>query len=241
MRLFDTIIDETMAEVKKCNGKTLSVELSRAWPDTGASEFLMQKDCAFELGGGNHPSVNYTCVTTEKLMETDEILLVGPDLPEIKGDVPFARIVILQTEDLGDDSEEQYRAVREMEFARYHVFPRGYMVRFSSTSHEERVRVSREAVQKGISFAAVGASYIQKYREAANVKHVRVIFLLQADAVTALQPYAGRVKDITKTLTHIFDSILADCGHCDMKRVCDEVEGMKEMHLGLVKKKARRE
>ena len=237
MNLYDAIIDTTMAELERCGIKKLPVDLSRSWPDHGASEFVMQKDTAFELGGGTHPSVNYTCVTTGELMETDEILLAGPDLTEIHGDVPFARIVILQTEDLGDDTEAQYQAIRDMEFARYHVFPKGYMVRVSSMSYEEQVRVSKEAVRKGISFAAVGASYIRKYREVANVKHVRVIFLLQADAITRLKPYAGKVNDITKTLTHIFDNILADCGHCDMKSVCDEVEGMKEMHLGLAKKK----
>ena len=36
---------------------------------------------------------------------------------------------------------------------------------------------------------------------------------------------------------HIFDGLDADCGHCDFKKVCDEVEGMKEMHLGMAKKK----
>ncbi len=241
MKLFDAIIDATMAEVEKSKVKKLPVDLSRAWPDNGASEFVMQRDSAFELGGGTQASLNYTCVTTSEIMESDEILLAGPDLSEIKGDVPFARIVLLQTEDLGDDSEEQYCAIREMEFARYHVFPKGYMVRVSSMSNEEQVRVSKEAVRKGISFASVGASYIKKYREVANVKHVRVIFLLEKEAVSNLKPYAGKVDDITKTLTHIFDNILADCGHCDMKSVCDEVEGMKEMHLGLAKKKERKE
>ena len=238
MKLFDAMIDATMAEVNKSGAKKLPVDLSRAWPDNGASEFIMQRESAFELGGGTEPSVNYTCVTTSEIMEEDEILLAGPDLSEIRGEVPFARIVILQTEDLGDDSEEQYRAIREMEFARYHVFPKGYMVRVSSMSNEEQVRVSREALRNGISFAAVGASYIKKYREVANVRHVRVIFLLQREAVAALKPYAKKADDVTKTLTHIYDNILADCGHCDMKSVCDEVDGMKEMHLSLSRKQA---
>lgn len=237
MKLYDSIIDATMAEVNRCDAKRLLVDLPGAWPDNGASEFIMQKDSAYELGGGTNPSVNYTCVTTSNILEEDEILLAGPELSEIRGDVPFARIVILKTEDLGDDSEEQYHAIRDMEFARYHVFPKGYMVRVSSTSNEEQVRISKEALKKGISFASVGAAYIRKYKEVANVKHVRVIFLLRPDAVSALKPYAGKVNDITKTLTHIFDNVLADCGHCDMKTVCDEVDGMKEMHLGLAKKK----
>ena len=237
MKLYDAIIDATMAEAERCNAGRLPADLSDAWPDNGASEFIMQKDSAFELGGSGQPSVNYTCVTISEILKEDEILLAGPELSEIRGDVPFARIVILQTEDLGDDSEEQYRAIRDMEFARYHVFPKGYMVRVSSTSSEEQVRVSKEMLKKGISFAAVGASYIRKYKETPGVKHVRVIFLLRADAVSHLKPYAGKVNDITKTLTHIFDNVLADCGHCEMKTVCDEVDGMKEMHLGLSKKK----
>ena len=54
--------------------------------------------------------------------------------------------------------------------------------------------------------------------------------------VEKLTPNAGKVDAITKTLTHILDGLPTDCGHCSLKPVCDEVEGMRELHLGKKKK-----
>ena len=68
-------------------------------------------------------------------MERDEILLWGPDLRELRGDTPYARIALLRVGDIeSDDGDDTvaYNAIKDMEFVRYHVFPRGYMLRFSS-------------------------------------------------------------------------------------------------------------
>ena len=194
----------------------------------------MLRDAAFELGGSGCPSASYTCATTSGLISEDEILLYGPDLPEITGDCAFAKIVLLETEDLGEaeDSEKAYQAIRNLEFVRYHVFPIGYMVRVSSESNREQVRVSKKVVRAGIRFAYVGGTYIRKYKAIPGVKHVRVIFVTDEKIVNALQPFAGKVDDITKTLTHILDGLPTDCGHCSLKPVCDEVEGMRELHMG---------
>ena len=37
---------------------------------------------------------------------------------------------------------------------------------------------------------------------------------------------------ITSTLTHILEGLSTDCSVCSLKDVCDEVEGMKELHFG---------
>ena len=50
--------------------------------------------------------------------------------------------------------------------------------------------------------------------------------------VEQLKPNAKKADDITKTLSHILDGLPTDCGHCSLKSVCDEVEGMREMHMG---------
>ena len=100
-------------------------------------------------------------------MTNDEIWLYGSEIAQLRGDVPFARIALLEVDDLGGD-EEAYNAIRRMEFVRYHVFPEGYMVRVSSESNQEQVRLSKTAVRAGISFRAVGAAYIRKYRELAD-------------------------------------------------------------------------
>lgn len=234
MKLYDTIIKDTEKILAEKAGTRWQFDRSRVWKDRGESELIMRRDAAFELGGQGQPSVNYTCVTTSGLVTEDEIYVYGPDLQEIRADVPFAKIVFLETEDLGeaDDEEKAYRSIRNIEFVRYHVFPVGYMVRVSAQSNEEQVRVSRKVKDAGIRFAYVGGTYIRKYKALPEVKHVRIIFITDAGLVDRLRPFAGKVDDITKTLTHILDGLPTDCGHCAMKPVCDEVEGMRELHLG---------
>ena len=234
MKLYDTIIKDTEKILAEKAGTRWQFDRSRVWKDRGESELIMRRDAAFELGGQGQPSVNYTCVTTSGLVTEDEIYVYGPDLQEIRADVPFAKIVFLETEDLGeaDDEEKAYRSIRNIEFVRYHVFPVGYMVRVSAQSNEEQVRVSRKVKDAGIRFSYVGGTYIRKYKALPEVKHVRIIFITDARLVDRLKPFAGKVDDITKTLTHILDGLPTDCGHCAMKPVCDEVEGMRELHLG---------
>ena len=228
MKLYDAIIKSTGEAV---GGAAKALPRKAPWPDPGQSELVMQRDAAFELGGSGCPSVNYTCVTTGDLLPGGEVLLVGPDLPAIRKDVPFARIVLLETDEISED-DEGHDMIRAMEYVRYHVFPKGYMVRVSSTSYEEQVRVSREAVKNGIGFAAVGAAYLEKYRAVKGVRRAQIIFITDEAVVKALKPNAKKVDDITKTLSHILDGLPTDCSHCTLKPVCDEVEGMKEMHLG---------
>lgn len=234
MKLYDSIIQETQQIVSDAEPAVCPFEGGRVWKDRGESELIMHRDTAFELGGGGNPSVNYTCVTTSSLFPRDEIIICGPDLPQIAQDVPFSRIVLLEVDDLKEteDTEQAYEAIRNIEYVRYHVFPAGYMVRVSSTTNQEQVRVSRAAARAGISFRYIGGTYIRKYRKIPHVRHVCVIFATDRKVVEKLQPFAGKVDDITRTLTHILDGLPTDCGHCSMKSVCDEVEGMKELHLG---------
>ena len=234
MKLYDNLIDETGKELEKLQVRKISFDPKDAWKCLENTEFIMQRDAGLELGSEGKPSVNYTCVTTSGKVDEDEILIYGKDINEISGATAFARIVILETEDLGEeaDQEKAFQAIRNLEFVRYHVFPEGYMVRVSSQSNQEQVRISSDALKKGISFAKVGASYISKYKAVDKVKKVRVIFITDSALVEALRPNADKVDAITRTLTHILDGMPTDCGHCSMKPVCDEVEGMRELHLG---------
>ena len=234
MKLYDSIIRETEKILADKESTRFPFDRSRIWKDRGESELIMRRDAAFELGGQGQPSVNYTCVTTSGLITEDEIYVYGPDLQEIRADVPFAKIVFLETEDLGEteDEEKAYRTIRNIEFVRYHVFPVGYMVRVSAQSNEEQVRVSRKVRDAGIRFAYVGGTYIRKYKALPEVKHVRIIFITDGELADRLRPYAGKVDAITQTLTHILDGLPTDCGHCTMKPICDEVDGMRELHLG---------
>ena len=234
MELYNSIISATRERFADKAPQRWDYDPAAAWRDTGESELVMQRDAAFELGGGSCPSANFTCVTSdETLIPNDEILLYGRDLDELHDDVSFARLAFLLTDRLDGDDEAIYQAIRDMEFVKYHVFPEGYMVRISSESNREQVRLSKAAVSRGINFRKIGAAYIKGYHKNEHVKRVQLVFVTDDAVVAELAKTAKKVDDITRTLTHILEGIPTDCGSCNLKPICDEVEGMREMHFGM--------
>lgn len=232
MELYNEIISHTKDLLGKYEYQRYEFDKKGCFQENDSSELVLLRDAAYELGGSGTSSVNFTCVTTsENLIKEDQIYCLGPDLSQITKDVSFARIVFLSIHDIGGD-EEAYKAIRNMEYIKYHVFPKGYMVRISAESHQEQVRVSRQSLKEGLSFACLGNTYIQKYKENPNVKHVHILFITDSELVRKLIPEAVRVDDITRTLTHILEGIPISCNTCNLKSVCDEVEGLREMHLG---------
>ncbi len=237
MELYNELIRETEGLLEGKPFRRWDYEAGMSWPDTGESELVLMRDAAYELGGGGKPAVHFTCVTTSPaLVERDEILLWGPDLRELRGDTPYARIALLRVGDIeSDDGDDTvaYNAIKDMEFVRYHVFPRGYMLRFSAESGREQVRVSKTVLQDGISFQKVGCDFIRCYRKNPNVLAVKLIFITAPDGpYRALADCGRRSTEITRTLCTILDGLPMDCSACHLKPVCDEVEGMRELHFG---------
>lgn len=237
MELYNSTIAATRALLEGTAPRRWDYDPAFAWRDTGESELVMLRDAAYELGGSGRTSANFTCVTSdETLVPADEIVLYGKDLPELTGDVSFARLAFLLVDGLGGDDEATYQAIRDMEFVKYHVFPEGYMARISSESNREQVRLSKSAISRGIEFRRVGASYIKGYHKNPRVKRAQLVFVTDSDVVAELAKTAKKVDDITKTLTHILEGLPTDCGSCSLKPICDEVEGMREMHFGMKNK-----
>lgn len=235
MELYNRFIQETTVQLGAPRARWAYAERN-AWRDTGESELVMMREAAFELGGGGKPAVNFTCVTSDKaLVGADEVLLYGQDLKEIKGDVPFARIVVLGVDGISGEEEDAYNTIRNMEFTKYHVFPEGYMMRVSPESSREQIRVSKKAIKRGITFQGVGCDFIKQYKKNPQIRAVRVIFVTDpAVDYKKLLETANKVNDVTKTMNTILEGMPEDldCDHCSFKPVCDEVEGLKELHFG---------
>ena len=238
MELFNSLIKDTKALLEKGSPKAWDYAERDCWTDIGSSELVMQRDAAYELGASGRGSANYVLFSSNPdFVSKDQILLYGNDLREIKGDVDFARIVLLRVGVLDDDNEKVYRILKDIEFAKYHVYPEGYMVRMSPESYREQVRVSKQALKKGISFRSIGASYIKAYKKDVNVLNAKVIFVTEPGFdYKAMKDTAKKASDITNTLTHILEGLPTDCSVCSLKGICDEVEGMKELHFGVGEK-----
>lgn len=234
MELYNHLITETK-ELLQGEPKAWDYAGLSKWKDLGSSELVLQKDAAFELGAQGKGSANYVLFTSDKeLVSEDKVLLYGPDIGEIKADCDFARIVLLRLGVLDDDDENVYRTLKDIEFAKYHVYPEGYMVRMSPESSREQVRVSKTAIRQGISFKSIGANYIGEYKKNHNVLAATVIFVTAPGFdYKKMQELAKKSTKVTGTLTHILEGLPTDCSICALKDVCDEVEGMKELHFGV--------
>ena len=235
MELYNSLIKESNSLLDKGSPRVWEYRPGDAWKDIGSSELVLQKDAAYELGAMGKGSANYVLFTSSpELVDKDQILLYGSDLSEIKGEVDFARIVLLRVGLIDGDDEAVYRTLKDIEFAKYHVYPEGYMVRMSPESYREQVRVSKQALKKGISFKNIGANYITAYKKDPNVLNATVIFVTAPGFdYGAMKKLAKKANDVTGTLTHILEGLPTDCSVCALKDICDEVEGMKELHFGV--------
>lgn len=235
MELYNSIFTSTDELLKNSQPKAWEYNEKKAWPDLGSAELVLQSDAAYELGANGLGSANYICVTSSPdIINKDQVILYGKDLKEISKDTPFARIVYLRVGVMDGDDDEVYRKIKDIEFSKYHVYPDGYMVRMSPESNREQIRVSKKAIRKGINFAQVGYRYIEQYKKDENVLNATVIFITDPNVdFKALHDNAKKVDAITGTLNHIMEGLPTDCTVCQLKDICDEVEGMKELHFGV--------
>ena len=244
MELYNSIIDKIDVMLAGMKPRRFAYNPDRMWEDVGGNQLVMMKESAYELGGDGKPAVNYACVTSGDYADKDEILVYGKDLSEIRESVPFARIAVIKVNTLSGEGEEDteplFRAIQDIDFVKYHVYPKGYMIRTSSDSFREQVRVSKEAVRKGITFEQVGNSYIKQYKKNPDIAAVKIIFVTAEGADYAgMRADAKKTRDITLTLSKILEGMATDCHSCSLKEICDEVEGLKELHFGKEQKEFR--
>lgn len=224
MNFFDPLIKQALEFTQGLAEVNYDYNADKAWKDVGANQVILQKHSAFELKG-----TGFNLVTSSAV--EDGITVIGDELSDIKKDSRFTRFTIVQIDEQ-ESEQKAYNLIRKIEYVKYHYFPDGYMIRTTSRSHLEAVRVSKDAIKKGISFQNVGNLLINKYKENPAVKGVRLVFVTSDKADhKAFEALAQKSNSITETLNHIMNSVNFDCDTCNLKPICDEVDGMRELHF----------
>lgn len=228
------LYDETIMKVRELlNGRELPHDVTN-WPSVSDRSMILRSDMAYELGGGSLPALGVTLVTASKdLVPGDGVYLAGLDLPEIDADTPFARIALVRVgEDTLGEGRKLYRAIRNLEYTRYHFYPEGFMLRVSSSKRRESVRIGKEAVKKGLNFARTGSRMIASFHTHPEVEAVEIWYVTAKDfPYKELDALSREGEKITGTLDHMMQNLTMDCGVCGLKQVCDEVEGLRELHF----------
>ncbi len=233
MKLFDEMIIEITGEL--CHLAPMEAarleKPRRPWADVGAHHMILAREMAYELGGAGTLGLSGCLYTTEPILFPQGVYLYGKDLPQIRESQSYARLVLVELEET-DSEEALYRKFREVDYVRYHIHPEGYMARISPVSQREPVRVSQKALKKGVRFVEIGDLYLMQYQKIPQIKTINVIFVTHpAFDYCMLEDRLGRAEQITQSLNHIFTGLSMDCDHCGLKTVCDEVEGLRELHF----------
>ena len=229
MKLYNNLINEIKDSL--CNSRLLSNGKSLNTSDKSSVIFL--SDTAFELGGNNKPCVSSLAVSSD--MEfSNAVYLLGDDLDKIKADSPFAKFVFIQVEDF-ENEQETFNKIKDLEALRYHLNVDGFMTRASALNMREQIRVSKKAVKSGVTFAHYGQTLLNEYLKSEFVKSAEIYFVTVFDDFEKLNSIAVKINQTTSALNHIFDNVMFDCSTCNLKEICDEVDGLKELHLKIGK------
>jgi hypothetical protein len=234
MKLYDEVIQEILGLLKEYPATVLPLEQDCHWQDAGNNNMVLRSEMAYELGGGDLPAVGCTAITANtSFVPRDEILLYGRDLPEIPKDVPYGRIAIARVaEDSLGEGNTLYNAIKKIEYTRYHVNPEGFMMRISAIHKRETVRIGKDALAGGLNFAKAGNLMLQSFHENPKIEAVKLIFInLEDFPYEALSQAGEQAEQITKTIDHMMKNIIMDCDVCSLQQVCDEVEGLRELHF----------
>jgi len=231
MKVYDKSIKKTFDILNGLDPIIYAFDPSSSWQRIDSSELILNKDVAVELGPSHLKGVAYTMVTSNPcLIKENKTKVIGDDIKNLKDNsVSFGKIVIVKVKEL--DEEVSYAKIKDLERLRFRVHLEGYMLRASTQQKRETIRINNAAVKQGLTFEKIGNSLIGEYLKNDLVENVEIIFLTGMDkTIEDLTTIASKVKEITDAMNHIFDNIEFDCHSCNFSEICDEIDGMKEMH-----------
>lgn len=230
MRLYNNLINEIKDSLSNSKvllgGKSLNV--------SNKNSVIFLSDTAFELGKNSKPCVSSLAVSSD-ITFSNSVHLLGDDLDKIRSDSPLGKFVLLQIEDF-ENEQDTFNKIKELEALRYHLNVDGFMTRASALNLREQIRVSKKAIKSGVTFADYGQTLLNEYLKFDYVKSVEIYFVTDFDNFDKLETVAKKISQTTSALNHIFDNVMFDCSTCNLKEICDEVDGLKELHLKTVKK-----
>lgn len=232
MKLFEDVIKEVRALLPDLPDKSCGFEECLCAEPGDKNALLFRSDTAFELGGGGKYAVESTMFTSFS-EAGDEVLLFGKDLNEITEDVSFAHLTFIQLEEKSEENLH-YEQLKSIGFTVFQLYPKGYHIRISPSAGREQVKVSKEALKRKppLSFMNIGCSLIKLLKEQDDVAYVKTVFITCPDVdYPALAALARKAKRITDAVQKTLQLDELDCAACKMKPICDEVEGLRELHF----------
>ncbi|HEY9159513.1 MAG TPA: hypothetical protein VIS94_00300 [Desulfomonilia bacterium] len=238
MELFTDTIAAVRSFVAQSSAiKSWKEDSSCLWPSGGSRNIVLKDDTGLELGSPEMDSVSCLLWTQDKsLVEDGRITVIGRDFPECKDEsLPFGKVVIAGVEGFNEDNA--YERHKDMDFLRYDLDLKGFMLRAASQFMREWCRISRDALQKGFSALILGSALMRLFRAQPFVKSVEVIYLTSStEDILRLREITTPAEMIIAAMNKMAVEMDFECDSCDYRTVCDDATQLKSMRESLMKK-----
>ncbi len=235
MNLFDRQIQIIKDLLEKCEKPTIINDTQPNWEKVDKNPFLMSRDTAIEMGGYPKKSANLLAFTSNNaLIPEGRVSIYGDQsLYNDKNKcISFGKITLLQIKDI--ETEMMYDTLKEIEFLEYKLHLKNLMIRSSAEKSLINMRVGKNAFASKNTLAMLGEAYSKCFESHDMVLRAHTILLIgDLPIYKEISEISQTIKDTTVALnTIINDNLMVECGSCSLKVLCDEVEELREYHLG---------
>lgn len=179
----------------------------------------MAEDTWLELGNPGTFSTAPALVTESiDLVNDGAITLIGPDISETRGSLPFAQILLIASDDIQD---EDYRKINTFQ---YELELKGYMIKAVPSSLTIWSRISKESAGEGFSFEILGRAIIAGYKSKLSIPSMEIIFVTSSrEDVEELKNLHHKVTRIISAMNKMIQEMSFDCSSCEYLDVCGDV------------------
>jgi CO dehydrogenase/acetyl-CoA synthase beta subunit len=149
--------------------------------------------------------------------------------------LPFGKVVIAGVEGFTEDNA--YDLHKDLDFLRYSINLKGFMMRSVSQYMREWCRISQTAIRNGFSARILGSALINLFVEKPFVKTVEVIYITSSPQdVVRLREITSPAEKIIAAMNKMASEMDFECESCDYQEVCDDASQLKAMRDRLMKK-----
>jgi len=194
---------------------------------------VLSEDTWLELGNPKTSSTAPVLVTESlDLVHDGSITLIGPDIPEAQGSLPFAQILLIASNQLQD---EDYRKINSFQ---YELELQGYMIKAIPSSLTIWSRVSKESAGEGFSFEILGDAIIERYKSTFSIPSMEIVFVTSSkDDVEELGDLRQKVTRIISAMNKMIQETSFDCSSCEYLDVCADVRQLGTLREKLMKQR----
>ncbi|ETR70276.1 MAG: CO dehydrogenase/acetyl-CoA synthase subunit beta-like protein [Candidatus Magnetoglobus multicellularis str. Araruama] len=149
--------------------------------------------------------------------------------------MPFGKVILLSVTDF--DADNTYDRYQELDLLRFKLNLHGYMMRAASQQMREWSRISKKALDHGISLFDLGSAWIDLYSQLPYVRGVEVLLVTDAAVIRQMDPMAQKVFQYVRAMMKMHEETSLDCSTCEYQSVCNEVQSLSAMRKKIQNRK----